>query len=88
MANNQTNFKNIIFDLGAVIINIDPGRTNAALKRLVGPNYSAMKAKADKEIDDVSLLQRAWQCAYQSLCENFSAMSFSFRLSICSANVI
>lgn len=49
MANNQTKFKNIIFDLGAVIINIDPDRTNSAIKRLVGPAYSKLKAKADKE---------------------------------------
>ncbi len=44
----HSGIKNIIFDLGAVIINIDENRSHTAIKRLSGPAYSKIQADANK----------------------------------------
>jgi HAD superfamily hydrolase (TIGR01509 family) len=38
--------KNIIFDLGGVLINIEPGRSHAALKRFAGPRNIELQRDA------------------------------------------
>lgn len=44
----KAGIKNLIFDLGGVIINIDPGRSHAAFKRLSGQRYSDLQRDAIK----------------------------------------
>ena len=49
-----SNIKNIIFDLGGVIIEIDPDRTTTAFSRIIGKPFDEIKAR----IEDLKLFYK------------------------------